>query len=297
MVRRLPPLNALRAFEAAARHRSFSAAARELSVTHSAISRHVSKLEAHLDAPLFLRDPQGLSLTAEGKAYAARVSHTFDLIQEATTQNFFLAPERRALRIGVYPTFANQVLIPRLAQFRERFPDIPFQIETSLTPLASNNLPIDVAVVLGTGSWPDLVAEHLFDEELLPVGSPKLLCGRRLRSSRDFDEFTLLHAVPRLHDWAYCLKSAGIDSVDAHRGMHFEHSGMAYQAAANGLGLAIAQKAYVRDELQRDRLAPCFDAPCKTEQSFYLVYAPAKSDDPRVIAFAQWLHGEMRDGQ
>lgn len=293
MVRRLPPLNSLRAFEAAARHQSISGAANELSVTHGAVSRHVAKLELHFGAKLFVRDHQRLTLTAKGEAYAKRLAIAFDQIQQATIENFESPSGGGPLRIGIYPTFANLVLIPQLAKFRKRFPDIPFQIETSHAAQNPASQEIDVAVMLGTGDWPDLVCERLFDEELVPVGSPTLLCGRVIRDAHDLDQFVLLHAVPRLNDWEQWLKIAGIKSVDPHRGMRFEHSGLVYQAAVNGLGLAMAQTIHVRDDLEQGRLIAILGSPLKTERSYFLVYPPAKSKDPRVVAFSDWMKSEV----
>jgi LysR family transcriptional regulator, glycine cleavage system transcriptional activator len=293
MVRRLPPLNSLRAFEAVARHHSLSGASHELCVTRSAVGRHVAKLEQFLGTKLFARNRQRLVLTAQGEAYAARLTCFFDQIQEATTENFDAMSDRHTLRIGVYPTFANRVLIPKLAQFKEKFPDIPFQIETSHSPLDPTSPDIDVAVWLGTGDWPDLISERLFHEELLPVGSPTLLCGRTLHAARDLEPFTLLHAAQRPNDWEQWLRCAGIDSVDAHRSMRFDHSGMVYQAALTGLGVAMAQTIHVRDDLEQERLVPFSDLPVQTERSYFVVYAPAKSMQRKVTAFAQWMKSEL----
>jgi LysR family transcriptional regulator, glycine cleavage system transcriptional activator len=292
MTRRLPPLNSLRAFEAAARHKSISGAAVELSVTHGAVSRHVLKLEQHIGAKLFQRDHQRLSLTPRGEAYAKRLCVALDLIQDATRENFGAHADRCPLRIGIYPTFANHVLIPRLARFRERHPDITFQVETSHTAPDPGS-EIDIAVRLGTGDWPDLVAEELFPEELLPVGSPTLLCGRALTSAEDFRQFTLLHAAPRPNDWQQWLKRAGVENIDAHKGMQFEHSGMVYQAAVNGLGVAMAQTAHIGEHLISGSLIPFFDLKLCTSRSYYLVYAPQKASDRKIRAFVEWMHDEL----
>src|SRR5690349_3181123 len=235
MARRLPPLNSLRAFEAAARHQSVSAAARELCVTHGAISRHVSKLEDYLGTRLFVREGSHLRLTHDGEAYATGLSHVFDEIHALTAARVAGA-KADALRIGAYPTFADKVLIPRLADFRKIHPGIGFQIETSHSALDPHDLEVDVAIRLGTGDWPDLVSHRLFDEELMPVGSPTLLCGRKLTGAHDFEHLVLLHAQQRPNDWENWLRSAGITDVDEHSGMRFDHSGMVYQAAINGLG-------------------------------------------------------------
>ena len=293
MVRRLPPLNSLRAFEAAARHLSISSAANELSVTHGAVSRHVAKLELHVGAKLFVRDRQRLALTAKGEAYAKRLAIAFDHIHQATLENFDPPLGGDPLRIGTYPTFANHVLIPRLARFQQKFPDIPFQIETSHEPQDPTGEEIDVAIRLGTGNWPDLTCRHLFDEELVPVGSPKLLSGRTPRNGHDLDQFVLLHATPRLNDWELWLKIAGIASIDPHRGMRFEHSGLVYQAAVNGLGLAMAQTIHIREELERGRLVTILGTPLKTARSYFLIYPPTKSKDLRIGAFAEWMKSEV----
>jgi LysR family glycine cleavage system transcriptional activator len=292
MGRRLPPLNSLRAFEAAARHESVSAAARELFVTHGAVSRHVAKLEGYLGTRLFVREGSHLKLTREGETYAAGLTQVFDQLHELTAVRI-AGGKSDTLRIGAYPTFADKVLIPRLAKFREVLPDIGFQIETSHNALDPHDLEVDVAVRLGAGDWPDLDCHYLFDEELLPVGSPTLLCGRKLHTARDFDNLVLLHAQHRPNDWETWLRSAGIEEVDAHGGMRFDHSGMVYQAAINGLGLAMAQTAHVREELAQHRLVPFADAAMKTKRSYYVVHLPSRARDPVITAFVRWLTGEL----
>jgi len=292
MTRRLPPLNALRAFEAVARHQSVSAAADELCVTHSAVSRHVAKLEDHLGEKLFARHHQRLELTARGAAYATELTQLFDRIESATATNFSSVAGRRPLHIGVYPTFAQRVLIPRLSRFQDEFPDIAFHVETSQTP-DPTDIDVDVAVILGTGDWPDLVAEELCREEMLPVCNPKLLESHVLDSVEDLKSFTLLHAQPRLSDWDHWLKSMGAKTVDPYRGMRFDTSGMVYQAAVNALGVAMAQTPYIQDDLREGRLVVLFDTPLVTERSYWVVCAPRLREDHRVVAFTQWMKREF----
>jgi LysR family glycine cleavage system transcriptional activator len=293
MARRLPPLNALRAFEAVARHQSISAAADELCVTHSAVSRHVAKLEGHLGAKLFAREHQRLALTARGAAYAAQLTRLFDAIQDVTAENFSTDADRAPLHVGVYATYANRVLIPRLARFQHEFPEIPFHIETWAGAPNPKNLDVDVAIMLGTGDWPNLIAEELCPEELLPVASPKLLDGRILTDASELTAFTLLHAVPRLNDWEQWFKLMGVHNINAYRGMRFDTSGMAYQAAVNELGVAMAQTTYVQEDIEQGRLVALFDTPLRTERSYYVVYAPGKRDDRKILAFADWLKREF----
>src|SRR5689334_3739206 len=157
--RRLPPLNSLRAFEAAARHQSLSRAAEELCVTHGAISRQVTKLEEFLEAKLFERRHQQVVLTKRGAAYAARLQELFDQIQEATVAHFYSQSARSVLRIGVLSTFAMRFLIPRLARFKRQYPDLALQVESAHHPIDPRNPDIDVAIWLGTGAWTDVVAD------------------------------------------------------------------------------------------------------------------------------------------
>ena len=188
------------------------------------------------------------------------------------------------MRIGAYPTFADKVLIPRLAQFRRVLPDIGFQFETSHTALDPHDLEVDVAIRLGSGDWPDLTSHYLFDEELLPVGSPTLSCGRRLTDARDFEHLVLLHASSGRTTGRAGFAPPASTHVDAHGGMRFDHSGMVYQAAINGLGLAMAQTAHVREELAQHRLVPFADAPMKTKRAYYLVHLPSRARDPVIAA-------------
>ena len=155
-------------------------------------------------------------------------------------------------------------------------------------------LDVDVAVMLGRGDWPNIVSEVLCREELLPVCSPRFLGGRAISHVRDLASLTLLHAVPRLSDWEQWLKAMGGDAgIDPYRGMRFDNSGMVYQAAVNALGVAMAQTAYIQEELEQGTLVVLFNAPLKTDRSYYVVYSPQKRADDKVIAFAGWLKREF----
>ena len=291
--RRLPPLNSLRAFEAAARHQSLSRAAQELCVTHSAISRQVAKLEEFLNAKLFERKHQQVVLTKRGAAYAARLQVLFDQIQEATITHFDAQTELSLLRIGVLSTFAMRFLIPRLARFKQRHPEFTLQVESAHQPTDPNHPDIDVAIWLGTGEWPDVVAEHLFFEELIPVGSPALLAGHSIADADDLEPFLLLHAAPRPDDWQHWLTAAGATRVDGQRGLRLEYSGLVYQGAVDGLGLAMAQTMLVQDDITHQRLVPVLDRTLRTGRSYYVVHAKAKAGQPRIVAFVEWLKAEI----
>lgn len=291
--RRLPPLNALRAFEAVARHQSITAAAEELCVTHSAVSRHVAKLEDYLGVKLFTREHQRLTLNSRGGDYASRLTRLLDDLESLTAATFKGPASRAPLRVCVYPTYASRVLIPRLARFRAVHPQIEFQLETRSELPQNRHMDVDVSIALGTGQWQDVEAAHLCNEELLPVASPRLLSGGPLADVRELDRLTLLHAVPRLNDWARWFARMGAPEIDAYRGMRFDTSGLAYQAAIKELGVAMAQTTYIQEDIDEGRLVAVFSTPLETERSFYALYAPSKRDDPRVVAFVQWLREEL----
>jgi LysR family glycine cleavage system transcriptional activator len=293
--RRLPPLNSLHAFEVAARYLSLSRAAEELCVTHGAVSRQVAKLEMALGAKLFIRRHQQLTLTAEGAAYAARLQSLFDQIQEATAACFDTSTNQDPLRVAVLPTFSIRLLVPKLARFKEKFPQITLEVETSYAPPDPNSSDVDVAVWLGDGNWPNLISRHLFDEELVPVGSPHLVADRSFRDADDLKPFLLLRALHRLDDWEQWLNAVSWKNVDGYRSLRLEYSGLVYQGALDGLGLAMAQPAFVHDDLQHGRLKPLSDFRLKTERAYFTVYSPAKAKVAKIVAFCDWLDSEVTE--
>jgi LysR family glycine cleavage system transcriptional activator len=292
--RKLPPLNALRAFEAAARHQNLSRAAQELSVTHGAVSRQVTKLEEYLDAKLFEHKHQQVVLTKKGAAYAARLQALFDELQAATLANFDAHPDRGTLRIGVLPTFAMRLLVPRLARFKQRCPDLELKIETYTWPRPNDpDVHLDIGIWNGHGGWPDLICEPLFYEELVPVGSPGLIAGHTIRVPDDLEPFLLLHALRRPGDWKAWVEMVGAKKINPERGLDLEYSGLVYQGAIDGLGIAMAQTMFIQDDVEQGRLVPLFSTPLTTGQAYYLVYSAAVADQPKVRNFVEWLKEEV----
>jgi LysR family glycine cleavage system transcriptional activator len=289
MRRRLPPLNALRAFEAAARHQSFSSAARELGVAHSAVGRHVANLEGRLGVLLFEREQHRLKLTPQGAAYAMRLKVLFDQIQDATASCVGMREDQTPLRVAVHPTFAIRLLIPQLAHFQKQFPDVTVQIESSHASVDPGSSSVDVSVLLGAGSWPDLDAEFLFEEELLPVGSPLLLRGQSFKSADEIKPFLLLHAARRQDEWPKWLRGNGIADMTGYRELSLDYSGLVLEGAINGLGLALAQSQYIRNELDGERLVPLFKATLKTGRAYYLVCPSGRAAEPKIREFRCWL--------
>src|SRR6267154_234712 len=231
MPRRLPPLNALPSFEAAARHLSFSRAADELHVTHGAVSRAVRNLENHLGVQLMIRATRSVRLTPIGASFAAQVRDVLEHLAAATAA---AAGQSQILRVSTIDSFAARWLMPRLFRFRQAFGDIDVRVAVSerLADFVSDG--IDIAIRCGGGRYPGLSAELLMNEDHFPVCSPKLLKGRHeLRTPADLARHTLLHDVFTV-DWAMWLHSAGIDNVDPHRGPTFLSSDHAIQAAVRG---------------------------------------------------------------
>lgn len=290
--RLLPPLNALRAFEAAARHQNLSQAALELGVTHGAISHQVAKLERFIKAKLFERHHHKVVLTRKGAAYAAHLQVLFDQLHAATVANF---SDGNLLRIGMSPTFAIRLLVPKLLEFTRRFPEINVQVSTHIDapwPHAED-IDIDVGVWVGDGNWPNVVCERLCPEQLLPVGSPTLLHGRAIGSADDLAPFTLLHALRRPADWRLWLQAARATRVDPNAGVKLEHSGLVYQGAVDGLGLAMAQTIFVLDDLSHRRLVPVIDRQLRTTRAYYVGYPHANGELPKVQKFVGWLKEEI----
>ncbi len=294
MGRRLPPLNALRAFEAAARHLSFTKAAEELGITPSAISHQLRGLEAHLGVRLFRRASRSLMLTDEGQSYLPALRDAFDAIHAATSR---LATRTAAgpVTVSLLSSFAVRWLIPRLRRFQASHPEIEVRLSTTARPVDFRREDIDCAIRHGRGQWPGLAADLLLAEDLFPVCGPKLHEGRRpLKAPHDLAHHSLLHIATRRDDWRVWLNAVGIADVDPERGPVFETSDLALRAAAEGLGVAIASSALVEDDLEKGRLVAPFDVRLPTDSGYYFVVPEDRREQPKIAAFRAWLLEEVR---
>jgi len=300
MGRRLPPLNSLRAFEAAARHLSFKKAAEELHVTPAAISQQVRTLEEYCGNELFERLTRKLRLTETGRAALPALREGFDRLAEGA-EAMRARGSSRILTVSVAPSFGAKWLVPRLERFRAAHPDHDVRIDASdaLASFAGDG--VDVALRYGRGRYPGLVAECLMDEVAFPVCSPRLAEGDPpLRRPEDLCRHTLLHVQWKLEDdaapnWRMWLKAAGIEGVDPERGPRFSIETMAVQAAIEGQGVALVSGVLVAADLAAGRLVRPFP-PSEDEAtafSYYLVYPEAKAADPRVAAFRDWVRAEI----
>ncbi len=297
MKRSLPPLNAMRAFEAAARNQSFTRAADELHVTQAAISHQVKTLEDWLGSPLFLRMKRGLKLTPAGEAYLPRLTQAFDLMATATDQ-LNGRKGKQTLILSTLDSFAALWLLPRLRRFRERHPNIDIRIisvDREDDSLGQGDVDIDIR--LGDGNWPGLSATHLLAEDISPVCSPNLLKGEHaLRSPSDLGHHTLLHDI-MITDWRSWLEAAEVDHVDPGRGPGFNRSYLVVQAAINGDGIALGRSALVTDAIKSGKLVKPFELNLDGEFSYYFVCSRAQTNEPSIRVFRDWLLEEAAESQ
>lgn len=298
--RQLPPLNGLRAFEAAARHLSFKMAAEELHVTPAAISQQVRALEAHIGKPLFRRLTREIALTDTGRVGLAALGEGFDRLQDGVE-----AMRRRKrldfLTVSVPPTFGAKWLVPRLESFRAAHPAFDIRIDASdaLSDFSADG--VDVALRYGRGKYGGLATELLMKENAFPVCSASLMeRGPALRAPADLLSHTLLHVQRKLDDeaaptWRMWLRAAGLDTAEADRGPRFSLETMALEAAAEGYGVALASGASVAADLRSGRLVRPFPPTVSeaTAFSYYLVYPPENASDPKVMAFREWVLAEI----
>lgn len=293
MSRRLPPLNALRAFEAAARHLSFLKAAEELNVTAGAISQQIKTLEDHLSLKLFRRQARGVLLTDAGQRYGKRIGELLDQIATAT-RDLGRQSGGSVLTVTTMPSFAARWLIPRLGAFGRLHPEIAVRTlaDDKLTTFKDDD--IDVAIRFGAGHYPGLTADFLFREEVFPVCSPRLLEGSvPLERLDDLAHHTLLHDEPHpgLHEleWSAWLVQHGIRHIDAHQGPRFTYTHMSLTAAAMGQGLALGTSVLCADDLESGRLVRPFPDKIVAKFAYYLVFPPMAVERPLVKAFRDWI--------
>lgn len=291
MARWLPSLNAMRAFEAAARHLSFTRAAEELHVSQGAISHHVKTLEEQLDLKLFDRRPGGLALTEAGAAYLPVLRDAFDRLARGTAD---ITQRRSAniLTVSVSPNFAARWLVHRLGDFAATHPDIDLRVSAAMEHIDFAMGDLDVAVRHGDGRWPALHVIPLIREEVYPVISPSLLeRGPPLNEPNDLRHYTLLHDVSS-RGWSAWLDKAGADKVDAEKGPFFNMTSLALDAAVTGQGVALARRALATQDLLSGRLLRPFDISLTSERGYFVVCPEASADIPKIVRFREWLLAE-----
>jgi LysR family transcriptional regulator, glycine cleavage system transcriptional activator len=286
--RRLPPLNALRAFEAAGRLGSLTAAAEELHVTHGAVSKAVAQLEAWLGVMLFDRPGRKIRLSAAGRLYQEAVARALDGLDEAT-RRCTEAGRPRTLVVNALPTFAMRWLLPRLPPFHRAHPGIELRLVTSDAPIALLGGNFDVAIRRGPETWPGYATTPFLAEREIPMLSPKLLERLPLATAGDLSRHTLLHAETRPGAWRRWLGAAGAEALVPAGNQHFDHFYLALQAAVDGLGVALGPLPVISDEIEAGRLIAPLAGPAVPARAYCLVVPSARADDAMVQAFCRFL--------
>jgi LysR family glycine cleavage system transcriptional activator len=293
MGERLPPLSALRTFEAAARHLSFTRAADELHVTQAAVSHQIKALEADLGICLFRRLNRRLLLTDEGQLLMPSVRRAFEELA-AGVERVRARRSGGTLTISSTPSIAANWLASRLGRFQALHPE--FEIRLMATPRLVDfaREGVDCGIRYGFGNWPGLLAERLFSATLTPVCSPRLLEGPQpLREVADLARHTLLHALDDMDDWRLWLRAAGVLGIDPQRGLKFESMPLALQAAISGTGVAIARGPLADEALAAGVLVRPFDLELPTECAYYFVVPELRAEQPKIQAFRSWLLDEV----
>jgi LysR family transcriptional regulator, glycine cleavage system transcriptional activator len=285
---RLPPLNAIKAFEAAARLGSFTRAAEELSVTHGAVSRQIRLLEEWLGTSLFMRTSRNAVPTRAGRELLAEAGPALDRLASASLRVQSGGKARGVLHISALPTFAMRWLIPRLPELQREHPALETRIVTASTPAEQFRMEVDV-VVSGPARQPGWVGSRFLGEAYLPLLSPGLMKERPLRAPADLVRHTLLHAATRRQMWLRWLTAAGVPDLKPARDQVFEHFYFAIQAAIEGLGVAMGPLALVGDELREGRLLAPIKEPAIRTRGYFVYAQETRSEAPTVTALRQWL--------
>lgn len=295
MATRFPPMNTLRAFEAAARHLSFTLAAEELHVTQAAVSHQIRTLEEALGVRLFRRLNRAIRLTEEGQEFVGEVRKALNHL--ATAMEKITAPSAGGpLTVSVLPSFASKWLVPRLGHFSRKHPEIDVRISPSSQLTDFRRDDVDLVVRYGKGEYDGLHSVRLMTEDIFPVCSPALLEGPNpLTNPQDLRRHTLLHDDAHV-DWAMWLLVAGVDDVDPRQGPFFTDSALVIQAAAEGQGVALARGALAAGDIAAGRLVRPFDIAIPTEYAYYVVCPKATRQHPKIAAFREWLLEEAALG-
>lgn len=284
----------MRCFEAAARHGSFNKAADELAVTPSAISHQIKSLEGFLGLELFRRTKRRVVLTEEGEEYLPHIQSMFERLNEAT-QSLLARQGAGTLHLSVAPAFLTRWLMPRMEGFQQQYPDIELEIsaETGLVDFATTDT--DIAVYFGKGDWQDVETLFLRRVRLAPVCHPKLIkADKPIEKPDDMRFYPLLHVAKRKDEWQDWLQQNDLDPKAFRRGLMLSSGSLTAGAAAQGLGIALADPGLVGPEIESGTLKVLFDRYLTTQKSFYLVYEKRRVMTPAMVAFKNWIFAEMQ---
>jgi LysR family glycine cleavage system transcriptional activator len=288
------PLAALRAFEAAARHVSYSRAAEELNLTHGAISFQMRALKETLGVDLFKRSGRRMVLTAEGQRLYDYVRDGFGRLAQGM-EDVRASRRGQVLTVSVHPGLAAYWVIPRLADFQRRHPEIDVSLLPTITLVDFSRDDVDMALRYGPGDWPGVTAVKLMDEEIFPVCSPRFNGGALPKSPRDLGDLPLLRDARQ--PWSDWFKSIGLDRAEPERGPLYTEPSLVLQAAIAGQGIALARGALAKPALEAGHLVRLFPRGVRARFSYYIAYPPAAAAIPRVAAFRDWLLAQARESE
>jgi len=299
---KLPPLNSLKAFEAAQRHMSFQKAAEELFVTPAALSYQIRQLEEHLDTRLFHRLNRAVELTPEGKVIATGVEDSFNLLKQTMTR-LQRRKDASVLVISAGPAFTSKWLAPRLYRFLARWPDIDVRISASLKKADLTIGDVDVGLRFGSGNYEGCTSVKLLEECVTPMCSPSLVSGSTpISEPVDLAKHTLIHddthinsGMFSLPDWKQWLEKAGVAGVvDAEKGTHFDIADHSLDAAIAGAGVVLGRTVLADGDIKAGRLVTPFDLRLKAEYAFYVVFAETRTNEKNIKRFTDWVSEEAR---
>jgi LysR family transcriptional regulator, glycine cleavage system transcriptional activator len=293
MRRRRPPLNPLRTFEVAARHMSFTDAADELGVSQVAVSRQIRALEEYLEVSLFERTHRSIRLTETGERLFPAVNRSLDDLERAVA-TVSMRGRRDVLYVHTHTTFGQRWLIPRLQHFHDRFGDIEIRLTASVHPTIDPKAKQAVVIRTGTGDFDGFDAEFLAPLELVPVCAKQLARSWKVKDAPDnLARHTLLHSFARPHDWDMWLAAAGVTGIDATRGLKFENSVLAYEAALQGIGVAMGVRVLVAEYLRLGSLIAPFRHVLPLDVGYYLLVPTNRRPSTAMKVFRSWLLEEI----
>jgi LysR family glycine cleavage system transcriptional activator len=288
----LPSMSALRAFEASARHQSFSRAANELHLTQGAVSRQIRQIEDSLGTPLFERVNQRVFLTDAGRTYLRDVQRALGFLADATHRVMANAGRDGVLDLAVLPTFATRWLIPRLSEFLLANADPVVNLSVRLAPFDFTAEPFDAAIHHGEPTWPGAVCDHLCDESVVLVATPHVAQIIREAGPEILLDMRLLHQSTRPNAWRDWFEREGLDPARAYTGLHFDQFAMIAEAAVAGIGVGLVPRFLVESELERGDLEVADDHALSSGTSYWYVYPEEKSGSQLVRAFGRWIATE-----
>ena len=283
-------MQALRAFEAAARLGSLTRAAAELHLTHGAISHQIKALEADLGVDLMARAGRGVRVTEVGERFASRVRDALERLADAVRETSANGDARR-IRVTVVPSFAARWLLPRIGRFVATHPDLDLDVRAATALVDFDREDLDFGIRHGLGEWPGVIAEHLFDETYFPVCSPRIAHGRLPARPADLKRHVLLRGEGE--PWVPWFRAAGLDWPEPARGPMFSDSSHVVQAAAEGQGIALARESLLGNDLRTGALVRLFDVSVRSPRRFFLVHPPRLAGTVKLGLFRAWLLREL----